>query len=125
MSARRRAGVQGDLEILSPELVLQILAAARADGVLRLESPEADGEIFLRAGKVVDVRRGGQSEAATRERLRDALGAMLVWRAGRFEFRPGVASPTPGAALEVEGLLLDCVTRLDRVRGGAGEERGG
>jgi hypothetical protein len=113
------------LEILAPDLVLQILAAARADGLLVLEAAPERGEVFLRGGKIVDIRGAERSAAATPSALRDALAPMLVWRSGRFEFRPGVESPTPGAALEVEGLLLDCVARLDRARGGAGEERGG
>ena len=142
MSARRRVDLQGDLAVFAPEIVLQILALARADGVLTLESAGSTGQVFLRAGKVVHVvgarpRRqkrqpdralvsaAADTAAAAVPRLCDDVAVLLGWRDGTFSFQQGAESDVQGVPLDVEGLLLECMTRMDRVRGGAVEEQSG
>ena len=138
MSARR-TDLRGDLALFAPELVLQILALARASGVLVLEITGTRGNVFLRDGKIVAAqvepatKRAAASDAGP-ARARDAASAvaavredvatMLEWRRGAFAFRSGVRPKTQGVPLDVEGLLLECLTRMDRVRGGAREEQG-
>ncbi len=149
MSARPQASLQGDLARFAPEIVLQILALVRADGVLVLQSAGARGEVFLRGGKIVAAQlgsgRGQRRRAATtpgagrsRSRsavappeppalpgpVRDTVAQVLAWRQGGFSFRHGATAEVEGAPLEVEGLLLECMTQMDRVRGGVAGEQG-
>ncbi len=138
MSARR-ADLRGDLALFAPELVLQILALARASGVLVLECAGTRGNVFLRDGKIVAARVESATvrapkravEAAPRAdaastviAVREDVATMLGWRRGAFAFRSGAEPKAQGVALDVEGLLLECMTRMDRVRGGAREEQG-
>lgn len=127
--------LRGDLALFAPELVLQILALARASGVLVLEITGTRGNVFLRDGKIVaagvepapprGAARAGPIDAASAlAALREDLGTMLTWRSGAFAFRSGAEPKTQGVSLDVEGLLLECMTRMDRVRGGAREEQG-
>ena len=149
MSARPRASLQGDLARFAPEIVLQILALVRADGVLVLQSAAARGEVFLRGGKIVAAQLSGRSQrrrAATTagagrrpsrsavappeppalpEPVRETVAKVLGWRQGEFSFRHGATAEVEGAPLEVEGLLLECMTQMDRVRGGVAGEQGG
>ena len=159
MSARPRASLQGDLARFAPEIVLQILALARADGALVLQGAGARGEVFLRGGKIVAAqlgpgrgqrRRAGaaagsrrgrttvpapaapespsaapQTLPASPEQVRDTLATLLGWRQGTFSFQHGATAGVEGAPLEVEGLLLECMTRMDRVRGGLAGQQGG
>ncbi|HZM15203.1 MAG TPA: DUF4388 domain-containing protein [Candidatus Krumholzibacteria bacterium] len=151
MSARPQASLQGDLARFAPEIVLQILALVRADGVLVLQSAGARGEVFLRGGKIVAAQlgsgRGQRRRAATTpgagrgrgrsrsavappeppalpEPVRDTVARVLAWRQGGFSFRHGATAEVEGAPLEVEGLLLECMTQMDRVRGGVAGEQG-
>lgn len=125
--------LRGDLALFAPELVLQILALARASGVLVLEITGTRGNVFLRDGKIVAASvepappRGGAGPidaASALAAVREDLGTMLTWRSGAFAFRSGAEPKTQGVSLDVEGLLLECMTRMDRVRGGAREEQG-
>ena len=125
--------LRGDLALFAPELVLQILALARASGVLVLEITGTRGNVFLRDGKIVAAGvepappRGGAGPidaASALAVVRDNVATMLTWRSGAFAFRSGAEPKTQGVSLDVEGLLLECMTRMDRVRGGAREEQG-
>jgi len=146
VSARRRVDLQGDLAVFAPEIVLQILSLSRVDGVLDLARSGEFGQVFLRAGKVVHVevgvrrrpratgrtraastpaRAASTPEAASSQRVRDDIATLLGWRDGTFSFQCGVGSDVQGVPLDVEGLLLECMTRMDRVRGGVAEEQRG
>ncbi len=127
--------LRGDLALFAPELVLQILALARASGVLVLEITGTRGNVFLRDGKIVAAgvepatQRGGAARAGPIDAagalaaVREDLGTMLTWRSGAFTFQSGAEPKTQGVSLDVEGLLLECMTRMDRLRGGAREEQ--
>ena len=129
--------LRGDLALFAPELVLQILALARASGVLVLEVTGTRGNVFLRDGKIIGAGvepappRGGAASAgpidaaSTLAAVREDVATMLTWRTGAFAFRSGAEPKTLAVSLDVEGLLLECMTRMDRVRGGAREEQSG
>jgi hypothetical protein len=84
------------------------------------------GTILVERGEV----RRQDLEALVRERIKDAIYAVVDWRAGRFTFESGVEPEDEDVLLDVglESLLLECMARLDdahRPRAGeAGEGRG-
>ena len=201
MTRGSRDDLHGDLAVLGPEIVLQMLAQARAGGLLLLASPPDGCWIALRQGRITAAgqgksptvpgeslrgeagstrasqrsgdpspgsgaasrarKRGQEARAARvpseaearsagaerpprtqatgrrtapaagagrsdliREQVRAVLGTALGWRKGEFSFRSGVHPEGEEVQLEVEELLLDCMTRLDRARAGRGGTEG-
>jgi hypothetical protein len=59
-----------------------------------------------------------------REQVREVLSIALRWRQGEFSFRSGVHPESEEVQLEVEAILLECMTRLDRARAGRGGAEG-
>ena len=188
MTRGPKPDLNGDLAVLGPEILLQMLAQARVDGVLALTGPGRDCWIALRSGRIAAVGwgKGGDervgksgargsrrsreavagSGAASRARsegmdaraarvpseaerrmrgaerpprslppalgggssadhdetiraqVREVLSAALGWRQGGFSFQRGVQRGGDEVGFEVEELLLDCMTRLDRARVG-------
>jgi hypothetical protein len=90
--------------------ILGLLGQSRATGVLTVWTGDAYGRVVMRAGELVDVRRGALGPAAGA----DALGALLRIRAGSFQFE--VASipsdvPTMGS---VEAVMLRATASADK-----------
>lgn len=59
-------------------------------------------------------------EALMRERIKEAICAVVEWREGRFTFESGLHPDEEDILLDVqlESLLLECMTRLDDARRG-------
>jgi uncharacterized protein DUF4388 len=67
---------------------------------------------------------GASRADSIREQVRSVLAIALGWRQGEFSFRSGVHPEGEEVQLEVEEILLDCMTRLDRARAGRGGAEG-
>lgn len=120
----------GQRTTLGEELVRRGLASrAACEAAARRRQSEPlgprIGTILVERGEI----RRQDLEALVRERIKDAIYAVVDWRAGRFTFESGAEPEDEDVLLDVglESLLLECMTRLDdahRARGEAGEGRG-
>ena len=74
------------------------------------------GAILVQRGAI----RREDLEALMRERIKEAICAVVDWREGRFTFEAGVHPDEEDILLDVqlESLLLECMTRLDDARRG-------
>ena len=74
------------------------------------------GAILVQRGAI----RREDLEGLMRERIKEAICAVVDWREGRFTFESGVHPEEEDILLDVqlEPLLLECMTRLDDSRRG-------
>lgn len=87
--------------------VLQYLSLGIASGCLILRHPDRlQGNVYLQHGKVVFIEARPLYDVA-------ALSSLLVWRSGRFSFRPGVATPRHTLDRSVDRLLLEASHHAD------------
>jgi hypothetical protein len=97
----------GDLEEGVLANLLQYLALSQASGCLSLRHPARPrGEVYLQAGRVVHVDAGPYADV-------EALSRLLVWRRGRFSFRPGGSPPQRTLTESTDRLLLEASHRAD------------
>ena len=108
-------------ETLGEELVRRGLVeradseAAARERERRRDGPRI-GAILVSRGKI----RREDLERLVRERIKDAICRVVEWREGRFTFESGVEPEEEDILLDVqlESLLLECLTRLDDARRG-------
>jgi hypothetical protein len=82
------------------------------------------GAILVQRGKI----QRDDLETLLRERIKDAIYGVVGWQDGRFTFESGVEPEEEDILLDVqlESLLLECLTRLDHaVRDGEDAGEGG
>jgi hypothetical protein len=111
----------GQKRTLGEELVRRGLlerSACEAAARERDRHPEGPriGAILVQRG----IIRREELEALMRERIKEAICAVVDWREGRFTFEAGVHPDEEDILLDVqlESLLLECMTRLDDARRG-------
>lgn len=132
MTPRAEAALRGDLSLLPPEILVQMLAMAQVTGCLRMHRQAQGCELYLREGRITYARLrldaapdSNESTAADlRERVCDALSTGLAWREGEFAFERDARVEDVDETLDADPqeLLLDCLSRL-RTRGGGDEEK--
>jgi hypothetical protein len=109
----------GQKRTLGEELVRRgLLDRAACESAARERDRNPQGP---RIGAIL-VQRGviGREtlEALMRERIKEAICAVVDWREGRFTFEAGVHPDEEDILLDVqlESLLLECMTRIDHAR---------
>jgi DNA-binding response OmpR family regulator len=106
---RRNAGMQGDIEVIGPTGVLQMLHLGRLSGACHVRHGTQQMEVLFRDGQIVGATAGVL-------RGPEAIYSFLSWEAGRFEFTPG--EPGVGEPFEqgFSEMLLEGCRRLDEQR---------
>jgi hypothetical protein len=103
---KREPELRGDLEQVALFDLLQVFAANRRTGTLRVEAHGATGEIYVRDGRIVDcIYRGARGEKA--------LYRLLASTKGTFVFVPGVTSPRDSIEASTDMLLMEAVRQAD------------
>ncbi len=121
-SRPKQPALRGDLALLPPEILVQMLSLGRVDGCLRFGTRARRCRVYLRGGRITWAQlepgaRPPSRPATARQRVCEALGEALAWRQGRFTFERGARPRRGGDMLDAEPqeLLLEC---LSNVRGG-------
>jgi pSer/pThr/pTyr-binding forkhead associated (FHA) protein len=109
---RDPGALAGDLAQIPMFAVLQMLEMGAQSGVLAVHGPDGTARLWLGRGQPL------HAETAKEEGLEAAL-ALAQAQAGRFEFAPGDAAPTPSLELAMTELVLEASRRLDEEAAGA------
>ena len=131
MRRTTRKAMSGELSLVAPEIVVQMLAAARVTGRLTFKRGARRFRLYMRDGRVafahaVHGPAAGESFDAPvlplRERICDVLAAVLTWADGRFSFERDALVQHGVETLDVDPqeLLLECLSRV-RHKGGGDE----
>jgi DNA-binding response OmpR family regulator len=112
------APLSGELARLSLADLLQLLAAQRETGIIRIFTPTDEAEVTLRKGRVL---------IATFGRLRglQALFELMVQEAGRFRFEALQVYAQDEIYLSVQEVILEAILYRDERRPRSAPPRGG
>jgi CheY-like chemotaxis protein len=100
------APLGGDLSRLPLPDLLQLLAAQRQTGILRLSTPDGEAEITLRGGRILSAVHGSL-------RGRPAVLALIFREAGRFRFDPIQVYMQDEVVMGVQELILEAARQRD------------
>lgn len=99
-------GFAGAVESIQLTDLIQLLCLSNANALIRVESPEGQGKIHVRSGRVYHAEHDGiQGEHAFLE--------MLQWPNGRFETSPLVDECLVSINKPLEHLVLESLRRRD------------
>lgn len=105
---QREPELRGDLEQVALFDLLQVFAANRRTGTLRVEAAGATGEICVKQGRVVDsAYRGAAGEKA--------LYRLLAATEGHFVFFPDIAPIRETVEAPTDMLLMEAVRQVDEL----------
>jgi CheY-like chemotaxis protein len=105
---KREPELRGDLAQVALFDLLQVFAANRRTGTLRVEAQGATGEIVVRDGRVVDcIYRGARGEKA--------LNRLLASTRGTFVFMPGLTSGRDTIEASTDMLMMEAVRQADEL----------
>jgi len=134
MRRATRKALSGELSLVRPEILVQMLAAARVTGRLTFKRGTRRFRVYMCDGRVTfaqAVNRAGveagspfeDPDSPLRERVCDVFAAVLGWADGRFSFERGALVQHGVETLNVDPqeLLLDCLSRV-RPPGGGDED---
>lgn len=93
--------------------VVQLYGLANRTGVLRVTSPDGDGDIGFESGRVVDARCGNRVGV-------DAFNTILGWNSGGFVWL-SVGSPKTTIQTGLSELLLEAYRLRDEAQAGFSE----
>ncbi len=106
---KREPELRGDLEQVAPFDLLQVFAANRRTGILRIEAAGASGEICVRDGRIVDCAyRGARGEKA--------LYRLLASTRGQFVFMPDLTAVSETIQASTDMLLMEAVRHADEIK---------
>jgi Domain of unknown function (DUF4388)/FHA domain len=111
---RPARAMQGRLEDVPLQDLLQLFATARKTGVLAIQQAGHDAELEVDKGCLVRCVIDGQTDLSARK----TLVRLLAWTQGNFELRrasPGAATGGPPPE-PLEHLLLEGMRQLDELR---------
>jgi DNA-binding response OmpR family regulator len=100
--------LRGDLGQVSLPDLLQVFAANRRTGTLRIETPASVAELVVHEGRVVDAQLG-------RVAGEKALYRALALREGRFSFLPGLRAARARIDASTDALLLESARLTDEL----------
>ena len=101
--------LQGSLSELQLADVLQVLAVGNKTGQLHLSDGQAQGSIFLSAGRIVHAQTAELSGE-------DAAYALADWTRGEFRFEPGTQAPQTSIEASYTSVLMEAARRSDEWR---------
>lgn len=99
-------------EIGLPEL-LQLLAAMRKNGTLRLARPETEALLHLREGRIVYAEMSGAPELTAEK----AVYRILTWTSGTFILEAMIEKQFPEELeISTEGLVMEAMRLFDEMQ---------
>jgi CheY-like chemotaxis protein len=119
-SGKDQVVMEGAIDFVGVPAILEMLHANQLTGVCALRSADgAAGEIGFEDGEIVSASTSDGREGA------EALCLALSWVLGRFAFRLMRPSRGPTLGFRFEGLMLDCMRRVDeQLQGNTGRASG-
>ncbi len=102
-------GLTGKLSTISLEELIQTLYTANKTGVLTIDNNEDKGKIFIKNGLVI--------HAMTKSlKGEQAFFRVMTWHDASFRFIPGEVNVERTVTMNVHGLLLEAMKRIDDMR---------
>jgi hypothetical protein len=102
--------LSGALSEINVGTLLTLFEMERRSGVVLLYARGRRGQINIRMGKIVRAATSGDAPLNGKE----ALYALLAWRSGRFQYRPGPVKGEEGELdLSTSHVLLEAARRSD------------
>jgi CRP-like cAMP-binding protein len=102
-------GLTGKLSTISLEELIQTLYTANKTGVLTVDNNGDKGKIFIKNGLVI--------HAMTKSlKGEQAFFRMMTWHDATFRFIPGEVNVERTVTMNVHGLLLEAMKRIDDMR---------
>ncbi len=111
---QRARAMQGHLEEVPLQDLLQLIAAARKTGVLAIERPGHDAEVEFEKGCLVRCVMDGRVDISAKK----SFSRLLAWTQGDFELRraPARTGVPDSPAEPLAPLLADGMRQLDELR---------
>lgn len=98
----------GDLQDFEITDLFQLIQLGQKDGVLKIETADDVGFVYLKNGKVAHAQtRSIQGEPA--------IDTLLGWKKGRFIFTPGEEMTQHTVDLPVQQVILEAARRIDEL----------
>jgi len=102
-------GLVGKLSTISLEELIQTLYTANKTGILTIDNHGDKGKIFIRNGLVIHaITKNLKGE--------QAFFRVMTWKNASFRFMPGEINVERSVTMNVHGLLLEAMKRLDDMR---------
>ena len=102
-------GLSGKLSTISLEELIQTLYTANKTGILTIDNNGDKGKIFLKNGLVI--------HAMTKSlKGEQAFFRVMTWHEATFRFVPGEVNVDRTVTMNVHGLLLEAMKRIDDMR---------
>ena len=102
-------GLAGKLSTISLEELIQTLYTANKTGVLTIDNNGDKGKIFIKNGLVI--------HAMTKNlKGEQAFFRVMTWNEASFRFVPGESNVDRTVTMNVHGLLLEAMKRIDDMR---------
>lgn len=98
----------GDLQDFEITDLFQLIQLGQKDGVLKIETADDLGFVYLKNGKVAHAQtRSIQGE--------QAIDTLLGWKKGRFVFTPGEEMAQRTVDLPIQQVILEAARRIDEL----------
>lgn len=102
-------GLVGKLSTISLEELIQTLYTANKTGILTIDNQNDKGKIFIKNGLVI--------HAMTKNlKGEQAFFRLMTWHDASFRFIPGEVNVERTVTMNVHGLLLEAMKRIDDMR---------
>ncbi|GAK54989.1 putative Crp/Fnr family transcriptional regulator [Candidatus Vecturithrix granuli] len=102
-------GLVGKLSTISLEELIQTLYTANKTGILTIDNQNDKGKIFIKNGLVI--------HAMTKNlKGEQAFFRLMTWHDASFRFMPGEVNVERTVTMNVHGLLLEAMKRIDDMR---------
>ena len=102
-------GLVGKLSTISLEELIQTLYTANKTGVLTIDNQGDKGKIFIKNGLVIHaITKNLKGEKA--------FFRVMTWHDASFRFMPGEVNVERTVTMNVHGLLLEAMKRIDDMR---------
>jgi CRP/FNR family transcriptional regulator, cyclic AMP receptor protein len=102
-------GLTGKLSTISLEELIQTLYTANKTGILTVDNNSDKGKIFIKNGLVI--------HAMTKSlKGEQAFFRVMTWHDATFRFVPGEVNVERSVTMNVHGLLLEAMKRIDDMR---------
>ncbi len=102
-------GLTGKLSTISLEELIQTLYTANKTGILTIDNGGDKGKVFIKNGLVI--------HAMTKNlKGEQAFFRVMTWHEASFRFVPGESNVERSVTMNVHGLLLEAMKRIDDMR---------
>ncbi|MBI5885551.1 MAG: DUF4388 domain-containing protein [Deltaproteobacteria bacterium] len=101
--------IEGRLRQMSLADILQFLHLNKKEGVLKITSADAAGNVFIKEGQIYNAAVGGVEKEK-------ALFRLLQWTEGKFEFIPSPIAVTKKISTSTGNLLMEGMRQIDEFK---------